>query len=356
MGNTHGHVARTLAIVSRLPEHEFFFVGGGRVPELLGKKFPVLEVPVKRTIHKNQRVSIPATIGHIVRCITKFPSTRRRIFNLIDEWQPDIAICDREIFLPHAARAAGLECISLDHSHVLHACQNPVPRGQRLSWALARLEDALFFNFTRHNLIVSFFHPELKDSGKSVNELLPPVLRPEVRQVHPTNGEHVLIYQTSPTFGALLDAARQLKRNIIVYGFRNKQAVEGNITFKPFHPVFILEDLATCAYAVVNGGHNLICEALACGKPVLCFPITGQFEQFLNAWHVREMGYGDFSTSRQPSAALFVQFEKRLDEFRQNILAKFVDGTDAVIARVRELICAQAARSQIGSRKAKLRT
>lgn len=355
MGNTHGHVARTLAIVSRLPEHQFYFVGGGRVPELLGTKFPVLEVPVKRTIHKNQRVSIPATIGHIARCIAKFPSTRRKILTLIEEWQPDIAICDREIFLPHAARAAGLECISLDHSHVLPACRYPVPRGQRLSWALARLEDALFFDFTRHNLIVSFFHPELKASGKIMNELLPPVLRPEIREAHPTNGAHVLIYQTSPTFGALLDAARQFKRRVIVYGFRNEHAVEGNVTFKPFDPVSIVEDLASCAYAVVNGGHNLICEALACGKPLLCFPISGQFEQFLNAWHVREMGYGDFSTSRQPAPALFAQFEKRLEEFRENIRAKFVDGTDAVIARVRELICAQADRSPAGKRNAKLR-
>ncbi|MDB6020930.1 MAG: hypothetical protein JWQ04_787, partial [Pedosphaera sp.] len=129
----------------------------------------------------------------------------------------------------------------------------------------------------------------------------------------------------------------------IIYGFRNVHAVEGNLTFKPFDPLSILEDLAGCAYAVVNGGHNLICEALACGKPVLCFPITGQFEQFINAWHVRELGYGDFSTSRQPAPAQFAQFETRLDEFRKNIRAKFVDGTEIVIARVRELIREQAA-------------
>ncbi len=73
MGNTYGHVARTQAIVNRLPEHEFHFVGGGRVPELLGKSFPVLEVPVKRTIHKNQRVSIPATCGHLARMRFQIP-------------------------------------------------------------------------------------------------------------------------------------------------------------------------------------------------------------------------------------------------------------------------------------------
>ena len=65
--------------------------------------------------------------------------------------------------------------------------------------------------------------------------------------------------------------------------------------FKPYDDRAILEDLAGCAYAVVNGGHNLICEALHFGKPVLCFPIARLFEQFINAWHVRSLGYGDFA-------------------------------------------------------------
>jgi uncharacterized protein (TIGR00661 family) len=342
MGNTYGHVARTLAIVTRLPEHEFHFIGGGRVPELLGKAYPVLKVPVKRTIHKNGRVSVPATAVQLLRCLFQSRSVRRQILDLIQRWQPDLAICDREIFLPPAARAAGLECISLDHSHVLPACNYPVPPAQRISWSLAHLEDSLFFNFTRHNLIVSFFHPELKSGKRQFNELLPPVLRPEVRQFQPTPGNHILIYQTNPTFTPLLAAVRQLARPAIIYGFRNTHATEGNLIFKPFHPQTILANLASCAYAVVNGGHNLICEALAYHKPLLCFPIAGQFEQFLNAWQVREMGFGDFSTSRHPAPEIFHEFESRLGIYRQNIQAKFVDGTDVVINRVRQLINASA--------------
>jgi len=336
MGNTYGHVARTQAIVSQLPEHEFHFVGGGRVPELLGKTYPVLEVPVKRTVHKRQRVSVTATMGHIAHCVASFPAVRREILHLIQRWQPEIAFCDREIFLPLAARAADLECISIDHSHVLRACRYPVPPSQCLSWALSRIEDALFFDFTRRNLIVSFFHPELKPGRR--DELLPPVLRSEVRDVPPTQGDHVLIYQTSPTFVRLLEVARELSRPVIVYGFRDMRQVEGNITFKPFHPRAILEDLAGCAYAVVNGGHNLICEALFYRKPVFCFPISTHFEQFVNAWHVRALGYGDFSTSLAPTAELFRHFEMRLHEYRENIVKKFNDGTSQVVERVRQLI------------------
>jgi uncharacterized protein (TIGR00661 family) len=123
-----------------------------------------------------------------------------------------------------------------------------------------------------------------------------------------------------------------------VYGYRNEQATDGNVTFKPFDPRAILEDLASCAYAVVNGGHNVICEALAFGKPLLCFPVRTHFEQFLNAAHVRSLGYGDFSMTREPTIELFDRFEQHLDEYRAAIRRGFVDGTERVVQRLRTII------------------
>lgn len=342
MGNTFGHVSRALAIAGRLPEHEFYFVGGGRVPEVLRGVHPVFEVPVARTVYKRQRVSVPGTCGHLARCVASLPRVRREILNLIDRWQPDVAICDREFFLPHAVRQAGLPIFSLDHSHVLQVCRYKVPASQAVSWSLSRLEDFLFFNHTNHNLVTSFFHPELKRGGR--NELLPPVLRQAAREIRPTQGDHVFVYQTTPTFAALIDLAHRLGRPVIIYGYRNENTVEGNLTFKPFDKRAILEDLAGSAYAVVNAGHNLICEALHFGKPLLCFPIANTFEQFINAWYVRQLGYGDFSASFHPTLALFTNFESRLAEYRRNIQAGFVDGTDVVTRRVRELIGDYAAR------------
>ena len=59
MGNTHGHLMRALAIAAELPEHEFHFVGGGRVTENLGGRYPCFQVPVLRTAaHHKGRVSV----------------------------------------------------------------------------------------------------------------------------------------------------------------------------------------------------------------------------------------------------------------------------------------------------------
>jgi uncharacterized protein (TIGR00661 family) len=341
MGNTHGHISRAFGVATRLTEHQFHFVGGGRVPEVVRDRFPVLPVPVASTVYRRQRSLILPTCGHLARCVAGIPTVRRQILDLIERWQPHVAICDREFFTPHAAAQAGLPMFGLDHSHVLQVCRCHVPAAQTVSWSLSRIEDFLFFDHTRHNLVVSFFHPPLRRRGR--NELLPPILREAARGVRPTQGGHVFIYQSTPTFHALIRVARQLKRSAIVYGYRNEHATDGNLTFKPFDPRGILEDLAGCAYVIANGGHNLISEALHFGKPMFCFPVAINFEQFLNSYYVRELGYGDFSTSFAPTLSMFQQLESRLDDCRRAIANGFTDGTEQVLQRVREVIAEYAA-------------
>ncbi len=336
MGNTHGHIMRTQSIVSRLPHHEFYFVGGGRVPAAFAQNYPVLEVPVLRTVHKNQTVSVWGVIQQIYQCLRSIPKVRRQILNLVQEWRPDVVIVDREFFTPIALLGQRIPVLGIDHSHVMKACDYPVPSDQWLSWSLAMLNDYMLFDFTRKNLIVSFFHPPHKRGNQ--DELFPAIVRPEVPRVQPRNGDYILLYQTSNTFGALLEVMKQLPRRVVVYGFRNEHVVEGSITYKPYDPEAILEDLAGCHYAVVNGGHNLISEALFYGKPVFCFPIKMLFEQYINAWHVRALGYGDFSTTREPKAALFLDFELKVEAARERICVEFHEGTDLLVKRVDQFI------------------
>lgn len=335
MGNTHGHIMRTRAITSYWKNHEFHFVGGGKVPDAF-KDHSVLEVPVLRTVHKKQKVDVFSVMNQIAHRVAEIPKVTRQICQLIEQWQPDIAICDREFFLPLACKKMGLRCVSVNHSHVLLKCKYPVPSSQFISWSLAMANDHLLFNYIPESCIVSFFHPPIKIKRA---RLFPPVIRTEVEPIQPSQGDHVLVYQTSPTFGALIEALRGLKRPVVVYGFRSEKSTEGNITFKPYDTLSILDDLASCAYAVVNGGHNLISEALYFGKPIMCFPIAVLFEQFINAFHIRELGYGDFSTSKHPTTDLFLQFEKKLPAYEAAIrqgefngTQKLVDFLDLVVA------------------------
>jgi len=330
MGNTHGHIMRTSAIIENLSQHDFYMAGGGRVPAAFGDSYPVHELPVLRTVHKKQKVDVPAVVGQIVGRITQIPEVCRGLHDLIERWQPDLVVADREFFLPIACRMHGVRCVSIDHSHVMKACRYPVPHDQLVSWSLAMANDYALFDFTAENMVVSFFHPPLR-AGRT-DELLPPVLRREVRGLGGVDGETVFVYQTSPTFLPLLDVLRGRARRVIIYGMSPEARVEGNLEFRPYDRLRIVEDLAACAYVVVNGGHNLICEALHFGKPVLCFPIQTLFEQWINAWHVRDLGYGDFCTSLKPDLSVFERFEARLPEYAANLRGKHFDGTDLAAA------------------------
>lgn len=336
MGNTYGHIMRTLAITSRMPEHDYRFIGGGRLVEAFKDRHPVLEMPVFRTVHHKHRISILRTACHIARCLGGFGLYMNRVFPVIDEFQPDLIVTDREYFTPIAAYFYGRPCISIDHSHIMKACYYAVPPEQRTSWFLAMLNDYLFFNFTRRNLIVSFFAPPLK--AESLDEIFPPVLRPEVRNQTPSAGDYIFVYQSSSTFGQLVEALRKQPRPVIIYGVKKNLEVSGNLIFKPYNFVGLLKDMAGSAYVVANGGHNVLCEALYYGKPVLSFPISGHFEQFINAWHLRSLGYGDFSTSLEPAPRLFEDFEAGLPVFRQNLGNKNFDGTPLIVSRIQELI------------------
>lgn len=336
MGNTNGHISRSLAVARALPEHEFYFIGGGRVPEVIQSSYPCLEVPVLRTVHRKQSVSIPAILGQVSARLLEAPRVLHRIEARMEAWQPDLALVDREFYLPLSCHRTGLPMLALNHSGLLLSTRYPVARGQRVSWFLAMLYDRLLFDFTRENWSVSFYQPPLK--GRKTDRLFPPLLRSPVRSRSAGEGDHIFVYQTSRTFTRLITALEKWNRPAILYGVSDREETRGALTFRPFDPERMLDDLASCRWAITNGGHNLLCEAFYFGKPVLCFPIGSLFEQFLNSHYVRELGYGDYRTTPYPEPALLEKFDREADRYRENILKNFEDGTEEIIRSLRKRI------------------
>ena len=61
---------------------------------------------------------------------------------------------------------------------------------------------------------------------------------------------------------------------------------------RAFSEAGFIADLASCRAVVTNGGFSLISEAVFLRKPICAIPIPAQFEQWLNAAEVEQMGYG----------------------------------------------------------------
>ncbi|MDD2901360.1 MAG: glycosyltransferase family protein [Syntrophales bacterium] len=336
-GTAHGHAIRALSIARRFPEHEFLFVSHEAGPAILEGEFPVVDIPSLGTVFTRHRVDTIATIKMNFPVWWERKAIFRRVLKLMDDFQPDAVISDYEFFLPRACRQLGLPCLSIDHQHVITACNHDLPWGEYPSYLVTALSVKLLFTRATDYLVISFFQPEVKPGLRA--KILPPLLRDTVLAREGQDGDHVLVYQSYITdfrkFQAFVDA---LARPVIVYGVP-KEGRESNLLYKKKSEEGFLEDLATCAYVVCGGGHSMISEALYYGKPVISFPIKGAFEQFLNALYIERLGYGRGITDvPHLEPGMIPAFEARLEEFRNRIRQANFCGNGEVFRQVQQFV------------------
>ena len=345
MGDARGHMSRSLSVAQHMPGHEFVFAGGGVVLELAQKDYQVVELPMLATLHRHGKVDARATVANALHVIKDRGAIVRSLAERIRALNPDLIITDYEYFTPLAARKLKRPCVSLDHQHVLTQCHYPLPVGERLSRLITTtLIKRLYSNAGRY-LISSFFAPPVKDPDFA--EVLPPILRRDVRDHTPITGERAVVYVSGMPMDALgapgetggislLDTLRGRKREFLIYGL-GERPQEENLIFKPRSTSGFLSDLASCAYAVSNAGHNTISEALYYGKPVLCLPIPFLYEQFINAVFLERCGFG-LHCSTQTAGQQLDRLEQELDTFQENIAKQTIWGNDLVAQRLESLL------------------
>ena len=56
-----------------------------------------------------------------------------------------------------------------------------------------------------------------------------------------------------------------------------------------------MDDLASSKAVIANAGLTLITEAFYFKKPYLALPIKKRFEQLTNSYHLKKLGYGNYT-------------------------------------------------------------
>ncbi|MFH0785250.1 MAG: glycosyltransferase family protein [Pseudomonadota bacterium] len=333
MGDANGHLSQALALAELAPQHEYLFIGAGTVREVVRMGYPFLEVPLLATYYANNKVDIAATVRNGSRVLLKRNSSGRRIIAQIEQFSPSMAITFYEYFTPMIAKELGIGCISFDNQHFLTKLRYEMPRGQVLSRFLFALPLNLMFSNADHYFVNTFYQFPPRDP--ETTDVFPPILRKDIMDVRPSDGEHVFVYQTSPTFTKLIPELEKSANRYIVYGYGEKPGSR-NIIFRPPSRVGLLKDLATCRYIISNGGHNLISEALFLGKPVYSYPIHMAYEQFFNAHMVRSLNYGDYTLDAAPRIACLARFEEKYAEFQNSIHKGNFCGNEKIAAKLKE--------------------
>ncbi|MEZ5840189.1 MAG: glycosyltransferase family protein [Hyphomicrobiales bacterium] len=315
MGDRGGHLSRAIAVAHELPGHEILFVGGGRIGEVERHGFSFQRTPMIGTEMTGGRIDLAATITGAIRELWRYRQTIEHLKGLIDEYDPDLIVTDFEFFLPRAARALGRPAISLDRHHAITHCQYDRPPGHFGTRALSLgILHSMQMAADRY-MVVSFAPMEPRDPIAA--EVYPPVIRRDLSGFSPAEDEHAVVYLYGVTIERIREVFGGRERRFVVYG-QGREGEEGNLVFRRHSTDGFLADLASAAYVVSHGGHNLISEALHFRKPLLAFPLGFEYEQYFNAWQLQQTGYGALGEARQARAALD-RFEVDLEGLRQRL-------------------------------------
>jgi uncharacterized protein (TIGR00661 family) len=285
-------------------------------------------------------------VGSLVKNVLRVPGMIAEnvgaYYDDVVRWKPQAVISDFDSFAYLFGKAHRLPILSIDNQQIIQRCEIP---------DAAKDEDRGAYTATKafvkaklpgcdRYVITSFFYPKVRDKYADKTVLVPPILRKAILDAKPTpavEGTHYLVYQTSTSDTSLIPTLNALgDQRFVVYGLNRDETV-GNCTLKPFSETGFVHDLATARGVLSNGGYSLLGEAVSLHRPVFSVPVRNQYEQILNAFYVRELGYGMFEERivEGPLRAFVArtpEFAAKVSEFRhdhnQRLFAALKDALD----------------------------
>jgi uncharacterized protein (TIGR00661 family) len=298
VGEGMGHAIRSSVILNKLLRdgHDVHIVVSGRAYEFLKKQFPQVSKiwGLTMVMEHNELQNRRTALKNISEALEGWPANIKQYFEVEAAFEPDVVISDFESWSWMFAKWKGLPLICIDNIQIINRCKHSseIIGPHYADFRLVRSVVKAKAPGADHYMITTFFYPKVR---KPRTTLVPPILRDNILQATPTDGDHLLVYQTSETFASLPETLRKLDRPVRIYGLRRdltEEVQDGNLTWCPFSETKFVDDLASCAGVIASAGFTLMGEAIHLGKPYLATPVKRQFEQTLNALYLEELGYG----------------------------------------------------------------
>jgi len=332
-GEGAGHSTRAKEVLNHLRDqgHALHVASFDRGLRNLSDQFEVTEIFGFRFAYVNNRVRYKRTIAKNLVTMNQAAKSVSRLKDLIADWKIDLVITDFEPLTCHVGHRMGLPVISIDNQHCLTNAVVSYPRRYRRDAAAAKLVTRVMTPHADAYLVISFFTAPVK---KRNTFLFPPLLRQEILETIPTQGEHVLVYVTSPA-PVLAKVLRGVRCRFIAYGF-GREGEEGNVAYKKPSLAGFMRDLTSAQAIVANSGFSLVTEALHLGKPYLAVPVKHQFEQIFNAYWLQKMGYGAYWNELNKERV--ESFLYNLPLYREKLADYPRQGNGALLAKLDTLI------------------
>ncbi len=299
-----GHATRSRVVIEYLAKlgHEIKVVVSGRAHRFLADRLAgqasiqIEQIEGLSLTYLGNSLDHAASVFHNLKHAPKSVARNVEVYRRVveSEFRPELVFSDFESWAALYARRHGVPVVSLDNMQVIHRCKHPkrLLKGSGFNFRVAKVAVKTKVPGAAHYLVTTFFTPPVR---KRYTTLVPPILRPEILNARREPGEHVLVYQTQSTNDALIPALKKLAYRFRVYGL-GREGVDGNVTLCAFSETGFVDDLRTARAVIAGGGFSLMSEAVSLGVPMLSVPVSGQFEQELNARYLAELEYGAWAS------------------------------------------------------------
>ncbi len=310
-GEGRGHYTQALSLADVLRKH-----GHEVVAVLIGKsdsrqtpaffinkiEAPLFEFdsPSFTSFYKQKRPNILISmVNNFLRPFV-FKDSLQFIKHKIEELKPDKVINFYEMITGMAYgiyrfdKKMGIEMITLAHQYVLLNPHYKTTAEQDVKYYFLRMLSRI--TSTRASKILALSFRDMPGSKKKKIVTVPPLLRSEVFQIEPSDGDYIHGYMLNAGYFDEVSEWHKKHPEVRLRFFWDKKGadevthIDDNFTLHKLNDEGFLRSMAGCkAYATTSGFESL-CEALYYRKPTLMVPV--HVEQEFNAYDASFSGLG----------------------------------------------------------------
>jgi len=332
-GEGAGHSTRAREVLTHLvvQGHKVHVASFDRGLQNLKDTFEVTEIYGFRFAYVNNRVRYKRTIAKNLLTVPHAAKSLAQLNEVVDQQNVNLVITDFEPLTCHLGHKRRLPVISIDNQHCLTNAAVSYPKQYRGDAAAAKLVTKLMTPHANTYLVISFFNAPVR---KRNTFLFPPLLRQQVLDATPSEGEHVVVYVTSPA-PSLVKLLASIRGRFVAYGF-GREGTDGNITYKKPSLDGFFSDLVSARAVIANSGFSLVTEALHLAKPYLAVPVSHQFEQIFNAYWLQKSGYGAYWDELNKERV--ESFLYNLPQYRESLADYPRQGNQALFQKLDKLV------------------
>jgi uncharacterized protein (TIGR00661 family) len=275
-GTGHGHISRAREIIPCLSKH-------ASVDVLISGYNCKMHLEHTDVLHK-RGISLTydnsGSVSYLKTALNIKPVTFLRDINSVNPEMYDLVISDYEPVTAWASIHSKTPSVGLSHQASFLSDKCPRPKTKSL------FSESVLKYFAPVNRSIGF-HFKRYDSF-----ILPPVIRREIRDLSPTQKNHVTVYLPSfdhESLAAIFIQFRHTDWHLFSPNCEEEYFIE-NVWVRPVGNKPFLESIESSKGVIAGAGFETCAEAMYLGKKLLAIPIKNQYEQYCNAAALSEMG------------------------------------------------------------------